>query len=560
MDRSPDSNGEQSVSVPPSPDDDLPPLPETTYTEDSGAIFQLSTRSSAQTSRSGSTLSDRTNYKIYAESSPIAPAYRDRATDIDYNLPSSSSHSNYQILGESSPSNQSLSDQQRPPTNDSNANYVVHGPPSASCSSSTSAGSRVRSEYSRESLVVAPLCPVKKRSFEYSGVLKSRSRESLRRGSLTSLGTTLTQEAARALLVGPNSGYAPGPSRWQGSWDAPLSTSWNAPNAMASHPHQWGTALSTVVSETEGESAPHSRSLSPFSSGDRRSSHARNLLSMSSSLAGRDDKLAVSGSFRNKSPERPPAALSRNTSRDASGPLPLIRDYDEHGDGLADLDHQLHHFPGRARLASLVSNSSSDRVLRSSSSTRSLNHFSLPAWARLYYGSGERRFLIAQASSDSMRSLYSGSLYNEPPYGYNNILNRSPSAERFTSSIRNPRRRPREVAAASSEPESQPADSSQDSADMHVAPTEAPGRVRSIARGVKKQTSSIWSPHLRRDRRASRYSIWDPPSAVWSTESGFDWRRNQQVVLFVVGFIIPFGKPKSFVRWSICINMTQKLG
>ena len=399
---------------------------------------------------------------------------------------------------------------------------------------------------------MAPLRPVKKRSFEYSGVFKSRSRESLRRGSLTSLGSALTQEAARALLVGSSSGYPQGPSRWQGSWDAQSTTSWNTSSAMPPHPHQWSAALSTVVSESDGEGAPLSRSLSPFSTTDRRSSaahstHTRNLLSISSSVAGLDEKL-VGTPFRNKSPERPPAPIARNVSRDGSGgPLRLIRDYDEDGDGLADLHDQLHDLPSRARLASFVSNSSSDRALRSSGSSRSLNPFSLPAWARLYYGTGERRFLIAQASSDSMRSLYNGSLYNEPPY--NNILSRSPSAERFTSTIRNPRRRPREAAPASSEPELQAADSSAEFPEVHSHQTEVPDRVRTIARGVKKQTSSIWSPHLRRDRRASRYSIWDPPSAVWSTESGFDWRRNQQVVLFVVGFIIPLGKSKIPVRW-----------
>ncbi|KAL6850896.1 hypothetical protein ACO1O0_008022 [Amphichorda felina] len=300
--KSPDPKGKQPKSEPPSSDDDQSPPPETTCTEDSTAAPQLSTRSSSQTSQSGSTLSNRTNYKIYAESSPIAPAYRESTADIEYSLRPSSSHSNYQILGETSPSNQSLSDQQRPPTSDSDANYVVHGAPSASCSSLASNRSPLRSEYSRESLVVAPLRPVKKRSFE------------------------------------------------------------------------------------------------------------------------------------NKSPERPPAPITRNVSRDGSGgPSRLIRDYDEDGDGLADLNDQLHDLPPGSP------------------------------------------FLGQYPQLESILSTSLGETI-----------------------------------------------------------------LRTIARGVKKQTSSIWSPHLRRDRRASRYSIWDPPSAVWSTESGFDWRRNQQVVLFVVGFIIPF--------------------
>jgi hypothetical protein len=543
VDKAADSKGKQPASVFPSTHDALPPLPETTYNRD-GASPQLSSKGSFQTSESDSTLSDRTNYKIYGASSPIAPPRRDRETteEIDYSLPPSSSHSNYQILGESSSSNQSLSDHQRPPTNDSDANYVVHGGPSASCSSLASDRSRLRSEYSRESLVVAPLRFVKqRRSFDHSVVLKSHSRESLRRGSLTSIGTTLTQEAARALFATSGSAYSPGSPRWQGTWDS--NPSFHAPsnvlNVMATHPHQWSGPLSTVASESEGGSAPPSRSLSAFSGGDRRSStHSRNLLSMSSSLASLDEQIAASPRSVNNFPERPRPALNRKASRDPPGNPRLIRDHDEDGDGLADLD-QLHHLPSRARLASFVSNSSSDRVLRSSGSTRSLNPFSLPAWARVYYGSGERRFLITQASSESMRSLYNGSLYNDPPF--NNFLNRSPSAERFKSSIRNPPRRPRE-AARDSEPGVEPTGSAGGHSDTNSAPSRAPGRVRSIARGVKKQTSSVWSPHLRRDRRSSRYSIWDPPSVVWSTESSFDWRRNQQVVLFVVGFVIPFGE------------------
>jgi len=52
--------------------------------------------------------------------------------------------------------------------------------------------------------------------------------------------------------------------------------------------------------------------------------------------------------------------------------------------------------------------------------------------------------------------------------------------------------------------------------------------------------SSIWSPHLRLDRRATRRSVWEPPSVNWSTEGGWFGRRNVQIVMFIVGFIFPF--------------------
>lgn len=62
-----------------------------------------------------------------------------------------------------------------------------------------------------------------------------------------------------------------------------------------------------------------------------------------------------------------------------------------------------------------------------------------------------------------------------------------------------------------------------------------------IFRTIKKKTSSIWSPHLGVDRRASRYSIWDPPSVTWSADNGIFGRRNIQVLLFIIGFVFPFG-------------------
>lgn len=62
-----------------------------------------------------------------------------------------------------------------------------------------------------------------------------------------------------------------------------------------------------------------------------------------------------------------------------------------------------------------------------------------------------------------------------------------------------------------------------------------------IFRTLKQKTSSIWSPHLQPDRRATRHSVWDPPSVSWSADSGMLGKRNAQVVLFVLGFIFPFG-------------------
>lgn len=126
------------------------------------------------------------------------------------------------------------------------------------------------------------------------------------------------------------------------------------------------------------------------------------------------------------------------------------------------------------------------------------------------------------------------SLYNDSRPG-SSFLNRSPSIERF-GTIFSPRRRPRDVSDARERSQSRRPESGTGSMDI------TPHPVLRVARRMKKQTSSIWSPHLQHDRRTSRYSIWEPPSAVWSAESGLMGRRNLQVVLFIAGFVLPFGE------------------
>jgi hypothetical protein len=77
---------------------------------------------------------------------------------------------------------------------------------------------------------------------------------------------------------------------------------------------------------------------------------------------------------------------------------------------------------------------------------------------------------------------------------------------------------------------------------MEISPAPAPqGHDYRVFRTLKQKTSSIWSPHLQTDRRATRYSVWDPPSVSWSADSGMLGKRNAQVVLFILGFILPLG-------------------
>lgn len=115
----------------------------------------------------------------------------------------------------------------------------------------------------------------------------------------------------------------------------------------------------------------------------------------------------------------------------------------------------------------------------------------------------------------------------------------SPSGDHFPVNIYNQRRRPREVRPP---PGERPFS---DSASIEITQAPPLGPDYGALRSLRRKTSSIWSPHLRMDRRPRRYSTWDPPSVSWSADTGILGKRNAQVVLFIVGFIFPFGKSRS---------------
>lgn len=315
--------------------------------------------------------------------------------------------------------------------------------------------------------------------------------------------------------------------------------------ALPSTPHQWSSQLSTVISESEPDSNGTHGSLRSVSlpgshgsqegrgSQDRRnsrgwsSSHSRQMLSISSSLAG---ELEASNS-RSRSDSQP-GSIER-PSPAYRGFQGTVRDHDEDGDGLAEL-HQISPRPSRSRLSDLFTSSSnsSERNLHTSASNRSFNN-NIPIWAKIYYGSGERKFLRGTSIS-SMSDLSSrpGSVIHHTHHS------NSPVSEHFPLNIYSPRRRAREGVP---EPGLQRRSTT---GSMDIRPVTPPdGEHRdpaSFRRSLRRMTSSIWSPHLRRDVRAqNRYSIWDAPSVAWSAESGMFGRRNLQVVLFVFGFIFP---------------------
>ena len=509
----------------------LPPLPESN-TPDGPTVTSddLSAKPSfqSQSTETATTTSENTNYKVYRDNS---------APNSDTALvPPSSSDSNYHLLGDPSPASSVI---HRPQGASSEfENYELLGDPSPSASY---VNLRPPSKYSQESLVVPPLNPRARRSNENLGYYKSRSRESLRTGSLTSISTVLSQQEAARAIVGSGSliqlPILAAKLKGTSSWAKPLA-SHPLRSPMNETPHQWSSQLSTVPSVSEGGTDRGSRTWSDDngrrSSGAFQSSqsrHSRQMLSISSSLAAEE---AASGS-RSDSLEPPQPAFTRIGQRHVSNSsLRIVGDQDEHGDGITDMQ-DLRRWPSRTRLSGFYSVNSSDNgrtnTMRSTSSSRanSLLASTIPTWARLYYGSGERRFLGMGAPGSSTEGSDSRA---------SSFRSGSPNTDHFPLSIYSPRRRPREIHAHGG---------NSDRGSMEITPVPqlgSDGRLIHDPYSRRFRTwsmSSIWSPHLRLDRRATRHSIWEPPSVNWSTEGGWFGRRNVQIVMFTIGWIFPFG-------------------
>ena len=506
-------------------DSPLPPLPE--QPDDAADVsHDLSTKPSFQSTETATTTSENTNYKVYAATSP--------STSEAALVPPSSSDSNYQLIGDPS---QASSVIYRPQTAISeDENYELDGDPSPETSYVNLSGP---SKYSQESLIVPPLQPRTWRSNEHLGYYKSRSRESLRTGSLTSISTVLSQQEASRAIVGSGSliqlPVLKQKQKGTSSWAEPLGL-YPPRSHMNEHPHQWSSQLSTVLSVSDGGTDRGSRSWSDdngrgsggFPSTPSR--HSRQMLSISSSLAAQEEDGSRS---RSDSIEPPTPAFARNGHRHLSNSsIRMVGDQDEHGDGITDMQ-DLRARPSRTRLSGFFNTTSSDgrtNTMRSTTSSRSnsLLASSIPTWARLYYGSGERRYLGAPGSSTEGTDSRASSFRSG-----------SPNTDHFPLSIYSPRRRPRDINPGVREP------STQGSPEITPAPQlGSDGQLIHDPYSRRFRTwsmSSIWSPHLRLDRRATRRSVWEPPSVNWSTEGGWFGRRNVQIVMFIAGFIFPFG-------------------
>ncbi|KAL3425777.1 serine-rich protein [Phlyctema vagabunda] len=479
-------------------DSPLPPVPETS---DDYSTHDLSSKPSFAT-----TDSDNTNYKVYRG---ISPPQSEEAL-----VPSSPSDSNWQVLGVDSspaaslPAATSL-------TGSSPTGSVIHRPQTSendeSSTSYVTLNAPIRTEYSHESLVVPPLKPRSAKPNENFGYYKSRSRESLRTGSLTSISTVLSQQEASRAIPSSNSLVqlpAPTSSGESNSW----AVTPTAARLMNEQPHQWSSQLSTIGSVSEGGTDRNSRS---WSEGfGRRSTHSRQMLSISSSIAPDEE-----GRPRTNSLDPPQPAFVRRSRHNSDSSIRIVAEQDEYGDGITDMEPDLRTRPSRTRLSGFYSIGSMDAgrtsTMRSTASSRSnsLLASSMPTWAKIYYGSGERKALMPAGGSISSGTLDSRS---------NSFRSGSPS-DHFPLSIYSPRRRPRDGEVQPGEDATRP---SSLEIDRLRAPQSRPFR-----------TSSIWSPHLRTDlaSRAKR-SLWEAPSTTGSTLG----RNGSQKWLFALGFIFPF--------------------
>ncbi|KFY15242.1 hypothetical protein V492_02129 [Pseudogymnoascus sp. VKM F-4246] len=524
----------------------LPDLPEIDQTNER----ELSNKQSFQSSVTTSTASDYNNYKVFPSSPPLLAtasspspsinsdqqialpsspeSYVEESTVLHHQLPPSSDQ-NYEILGQSSTGYSPTSSQLE--LYNTESNYEVHGDLSPSPSTSLiNLPAQPQQAYSRESLVIPPLQPKAKRSAERFGYYKKHSRESLRTGSLTSITSALSEDFVRALATGRQLTRVPSLK------NIPETSPWTNPLAlnavkthMQAHPHQWSSQLSTVASVSEGGTNRNSRQWSDAN--PRRSSgfvsHTRQIPSIASTISQEDRQ-------RDSSLLAYPQPTYSPTSQEAPGPMMrMAEEQDEYGDKLTDMPI-LHERPSRTRLSGFFGipyDLGRNNSMRSISSSRanSLVGTTLPTWAQLYYGSGERRYLEAPGSSTEASD-------SRPPSSYRSG---SPDTANFPVGLYSPRRRPREL-----RPQRQVSQRSHHS--MDITPAEPPNPALAGGNLIEysfkhraRKTSSVWSPHLAHDRRMSqRLSAWDAPSVDWS-QGGFSSERNVQIIMFIVGFIMP---------------------
>ncbi|PHH85712.1 hypothetical protein CDD83_44 [Cordyceps sp. RAO-2017] len=482
------------------------------------SLSPYSMRESSQSDWSGFSQSHQTTCKVHAQGSSMAAEEGPLSESVATNQIPEFDHPNVESIGDTS-TGPSVEGE---PVDEREPNYLVHS------ASSTCSSFGLRTELSRESLLVPPLQYSRSPGLQLN-TSGTHRHDTLRNRSLSSGSSAIVEEATCSRLTEVTAVRVPERASRSIVMHQPHKLSSGSSRRASFRQTQWNPVLTTVTSNSEVGGASRSQ-YSPIPSSRRRrslSAQSGGLFPASSSL---NEGRARPGNATDEQPVYPLPVYRRASDRDPNQIAGrLIHNQDEHGDGLADLEDLVH--SSRSRLHSLLSSFSSDRNLQSSSSScsSSLSRVSsIPAWARVYYGSGERRFLANKISSESLYSQF------DRPSRASSMLSQSPSAERFAAVIQNPRRRPREAVPSDELRNDMLAGSSVDAAPP-VADICLPRRLR-------EQTSSVWSPHLRRDKRALGYRLGESPSTVLSSSAATISRRNLQPILFVVGFVFPLGR------------------
>lgn len=347
--------------------------------QEMSASKEIAAKASFRASMAGTGSSDFSNFKVLEPSSPNI-VLRGH-TPMDFGNSTPASKANYRILGDSASEDYSLDDQSRPKTDESEPNYVRHAPAVSPSVPSGTPQSRLRSEFSRESMIVPPLNPVRKPMLERP--TSSTAHKAMTPPRFIAVWSAMVrQDAARALF---GSRINPPGQRGQRltSRDRERSTYATTPRTGQ---FQMQSPLSTVFSESEASERRQSRSLSPFSPGaaDEPSSYVLDS-TPGPSAAPNSRQLTPS----DESVDWPQPVYGKAKEREGGFPsLKMVGDQDEHGDGLADLTDLrdlVHHRPSRrGGFPTVLTSYPSDRNLRSSASARAyaLNIASIPAWAR----------------------------------------------------------------------------------------------------------------------------------------------------------------------------------
>lgn len=329
----------------------------------------LRSKSSSNSSFSGSILSDRTNIRVYAPRTPKPskpsrhPEQAGKSRD-DFSPMTMDSDTNFRIIGDSASSQVSFESRSRPQTEESEGNLVRSGSRSTMASEKAH---KLFQEYSRESLVVPPLRPTRKPVPEPH---KSRSLAVEQSGSgfLSVWSAMMNRETARALFGGTTNTPTS-----QSVRSISQTTATNP--RMAVLQHQWAGPLSTVFSESEGTSARLSRSLSPFSqtTTDQESTVLQKMAS---------EENAYMATLAEEVEYPAPIFVKPQKQDSTSTSYKLVGDQDEHGDGLTDLRDLVYHKASRGRFPTLVTGNSDRSIWSSSSITNGVNQWAIPAWAR----------------------------------------------------------------------------------------------------------------------------------------------------------------------------------